>query len=72
MHAYILHYSGVNGYTVAGRYTPSERDRAGLTLSCTDTEHANWKEGNTEQTATITPQCEYHIDLSLLVHLYEN
>jgi len=45
---------------VAGKYTPTETDRAGLTLSCTDTEHSNWKRGNTEQTVIITPQCECH------------
>jgi len=50
----------VNGNTVAGRYTPTGADRAGLILSCTDTEHSNWKRGNTEQTVTITPQCEVH------------
>jgi len=56
----LFYYSEVNGNTVAGRYTPTETDRAGLTLSCTDTEHSNWKGGNTEQTVTIKPHCEYH------------
>jgi len=55
-----IHNSEVNGNTVAGRYTPTGADRAGLILSCTDTEHSNWKRGNTEQTVTITPQCEVH------------
>jgi len=45
---------------VAGKYTPTETDRAGLTISCTDTEHANWKRGNTEQTVTVMPQCKQH------------
>jgi len=56
----ILYCSDVNGNTVAGRYTPTETDRDELTISCTDTEHANWKGGNTEQTVTIIPQCKQH------------
>jgi len=32
----------------------TETDRAGLTLSGTDIEHINWKDGNTEQTTPIT------------------
>jgi len=61
MHAYIFYYSEVNGNTVAGKYIPAETDRAGLTLSCTDIEHSNWKGGNTERNVIITPQCECHI-----------
>jgi len=45
---------------VAGKYTPTETDRAGLTLSCTDIEHSNWKGGNTEKAVAVLPQCEYH------------
>jgi len=56
----ILYCSEVNGNTVAGKYIPTETDRAGLTLSCKDTKHANWKRGNTEQTVTIMPQCKQH------------
>jgi len=57
----------VNGNTVAGKYTSTETDRAGLTLSCTDTEHSNWKGGNTEQTVIIKPQCECH---ELIFHFH--
>jgi len=52
--------SEVNGNTVAGKYTPTEADRAGLMLFCRDTNHANWKGENTEQTVTVVPQCKQH------------
>jgi len=56
----LFYLSEVNDISVAGKYTPTEIDRGGLMLSCTDTEHSNWKGGNTEQTVTVTPQCKQH------------
>jgi len=58
---------------VAGKYTPTETDRAGLILSCTDTEHSNWKGGNTERNLTVTTQCERHRPFIFIrLHVNEN
>jgi len=65
-----FYISEVNGNTVAGRYTPAETDRSGLTISCTDTEHSNWKGGNTEKAVAVLTQCEYHENHTTCLHKF--
>jgi len=39
-------------------YTPEKSDRDGMTISCRDISHINWKNGNTARSILLTPKCE--------------
>jgi len=36
-------------------YTPEKSDRDGMTISCRDISHINWKNGNTARSILLTP-----------------